>query len=175
MNKPINLRFIPKWLSGAIDHYGADVKEFESIVSRHDVGLYRLANNLLESSFRALRIVDFTFPDSDLHGSFSADDSLFALYGPNSEDKKVAEYVLSHFVILPDKYDGILLVEKDAGEQKQLIPELLQALALYRGAEQAYGSTTFKRYLSLVNSDRSVSKSHAVHLEKDLESNPDQP
>ena len=152
MNKPIELRFIPKWLNGAIMHYQSNYNNFESIVSRHDVEMYRVANNHMQTTLKRHLISDFVLPAAELTKAFSEDDALFALFGNNPNELTVPEFDLKRFVIIPDAYDGILIIEKDEdNEEKSLVGELLLALALYRGKEQAYGSTTFKRYLTLVN------------------------
>lgn len=152
MDKPIELRFIPLWLSKVVSYYNTDPKEFESIVSSHDQKLFKVANHLLRSKLKVLGINDFVFPAADLEDSFDADDALFALYGNNEDRHQIAEFVLNHFVIAPDKYDGILLIQKPAGEpEKDLVYELLLALGLYRGKEVAYGSDLFRQYLTAVN------------------------
>lgn len=167
MNKPIELRFVPKWLSGSIEHYGSNVKNFESIVSTHDVGLYYLANHLMRSRLKAMGIEDFLMPSADLVGEFNADDAAFALYGAG-EKGGVPAFEQGHFVIVPDMYDGIILIEKDVAQPGNLVVDLLDALNTYRGREVAYQSTLFKRYLTLVNKNDSVGKSHVVEAEERL-------
>lgn len=173
MNKPIELRFIPKWLGGAIAHYKADVKDFDSIVSRHDVDLYNVANNLLRSAFSRLQITDFNMPDAQIAKAFSDDDAMFALFGQNPERKTLQQFALTHFDIVPDKYDGILILERDGGRQKDLVTELVKALAMYRGKDVAYASSSFKTYLGLVNKNDIIGKSHAVILQQQLENDED--
>lgn len=152
MDKPIELRFIPLWLSKVVSYYNTDPKEFESIVSSHDQKLFKVANHLLRSKLKMIGINDYVFPAADLEESFDADDALFALFGNNEDRHKLAEFVLNHFVIVPDKYDGILLIQKPAGEpEKDLVLELLTALDMYRGKEVAYGSDLFRQYLIAVN------------------------
>lgn len=152
MDKPIELRFIPLWLSKVVSYYNTDPKEFESIVSSHDQKMFKVANHLLRSKLKMLGINDYIFPTADLDDSFDADEALFALFGNNEDGHKLAEYTLGNFVIVPDKYDGILLIEKPAGDsEKELIYELLLALGLYRGKDVAYGSDLFKQYLVAVN------------------------
>jgi hypothetical protein len=174
MNRPIELRFIPKWLGGAITHYKTDYKDFESIVSSHDVDLYRLANTMLKAALFRLGIRDFVMPDALVSFKYSEEDALFALFGPNAGDKKIAEFALSSFSIVPDKYDGIIIVEKDNTTGKQdFLRELLNAVALYRGKEAAYSSDSFRQFL--IRIDTSAGESHAVHekleLENDTEKN----
>jgi hypothetical protein len=175
MNKPIELRFIPKWLSGSIEHYGTNVKDFESIVSPHDIGLYYVANHLLRSRFKALGIDDFVFPAADKVGQFSADDAVFALYGSDQKDATVPQFELGHFVIVPDSYDGIVLIEKDGAEKKDLIRELLTALATYRGRAVAYESKSFNKFLSSVNKNSGASKSQVMTTSKELENDDAKP
>jgi len=152
MDKPIELRFIPLWLSKVVSYYNTDPKEFESIVSSHDQKMFKLANHLLRSKLKLLGIADYIFPAVGVEEGFDTDEALFALYGNNEDGHKLAEYTLKNFVIVPDKYDGILLIEKPAGaEEKELIYELLLALDLYRGKEVAYRSDLFKQYLVAVN------------------------
>lgn len=160
MDTVIDIRYIPAWMSKAIDHYGADYKEFESIVSRHDLGLYGLANNLIRAMFMSMNITDFQFVDATLGGvdTYSQDDMLFALYGPMSEGKTVADFNLGNFVIVPDRYDGIIVIEKPEKPEQSLLKELLEAVALYRGKDAAYRSTCFKRYLTLVNKNTIISQ-----------------
>lgn len=152
MDKPIELRFIPLWLSKVVSYYNTDPKEFESIVSSHDQKMFRVANRLLRSKLKMLGINDYIFPAADLEDSFDTDEALFALFGNNEDGHKLAEFTLSNFVIVPDKYDGILLLEKPVDESgKELIYELLLALGLYRGKDVAYRSDLFKQYLVAVN------------------------
>lgn len=161
MNKPIELRFIPKWLSGVITHYNADYKDFESIVSKHDVDLYRLSNSLLRAAFSRLGIRDFTFPDAEMGVQYSEEDVLFALFGNNPSNQKVGDFALTHFSIVPDRYDGVILIEKEHGDSNMnLVCELLKAVALYRGKDVAYESDSFKQFL--IRIDTSVGSSHAV-------------
>jgi hypothetical protein len=168
MDKPIELRFIPLWLSKVVSYYNTDPKEFESIVSSHDQKLFKLANHLLRSKLKLLGITDYVFPAVDVEEGFDTDEALFALYGNNEDGHKLAEYTLKNFVIVPDKYDGILLIEKPAGaEEKELIYELLLALALYRGKEVAYSSDLFKQYLVAVNKNYG-SGSSADHFHEHL-------
>lgn len=151
MNKPLTLRFIPKWLGSTILYHQANYDNFERIVSRHDLNMYRVANNLMQTTLKRLLISDFVLPDAELTQGFSEDDALFALFGQNPNSLTVPAFELNRFVIVPDLEGGILVVEKDDGEDKNLVAELLLAIALYQGKEQAYSSTTFKRYLTLVN------------------------
>jgi len=152
MDKPIELRFIPLWLSKVVSYYNTDPKEFESIVSSHDQKLFKVANHLLRSKLKLMGINDYVFPAADLEDPFDTDDALFALFGNNEDRHKLADFVLSHFVIVPDKYDGILLIQKPAGEpEKDLVYELLSALATYRGKDIAYASDLFREYLVAVN------------------------
>lgn len=154
MDKPIELRFIPLWLSKVVSYYNTDPKEFESIVSNHDQKMFKVANHLLRSKLKLIGINDYVFPAADLAegDAFDTDEALFALFGNNEDRHQLAEFVLNHFVIVPDKYDGILLVQKPAGEpEKDLVYELLMALAMYRGKEVAYGSDLFRQYLVAVN------------------------
>ena len=153
MNKPIELRFIPLWLNKVVSYYNTDPKEFESIVSSHDVRLFKVANSLLRSKLKLLGIDDFEFPAVEgLEEGFSTEDALFALFGNNESGHALADFALTHFVIVPDKYDGILLLEKPSGEPaKDLMHELILSLALYRGKEVAYGSAVFRKYLAAVN------------------------
>lgn len=154
MDKIIELRFIPKWLGNAIKHYQTGYNNFESIVSRHDVKLYKVANNLLQTTLKRQLIGDFVLPAAQLDETFSEEDAVFALFGQNLNRLEVAQFNLKYFNIVPDQYDGILIVECDGGEEKNLVLELLIAIALYRGKDQAYRSSSFKQYLSLVNKNQ---------------------
>lgn len=152
MDKPIELRFIPLWLSKVVSYYNTDAKDFESIVSRHDVKMFKVANHLLRSKLKLLGINDFLLPAGDLEESFDADEALFSLFGNNEHGHKLADFTLNHFSIVPDKYDGILLVEKPAGEsEKDLTEQLLIALMMYRGKDVGYKSDLFREYLIGVN------------------------
>lgn len=151
MNRPLEVRFIPGWLSKVIDHYGTGHAEFERIVSKHDVRLYKLANNLLRTKLNQLDITDFVMPDAEISESFSEDDAQFALFGQNRDERKVPEWEMTRFQILTDKHEGILIVECDDAEPSDLLVELLKAVALYCGKEAAYNSSSFRRYLTNVN------------------------
>ena len=168
MKKPVDIRYIPKWLRGAIMHYGTDIKEFESIVSRHDVHLYKLANHLFRARLVTMGMEGFIFPDADAGEGFSSDDAVFALFGTNPEQLAVPQFVLGYFDIVPDKYDGIVIIERDGGDVKDLMTELLKAIALYRGVDQAYSSVEFRKYLEKVNKDLDDGGSHAVALAEEL-------
>lgn len=154
MKKPLEVRYVPLWLAAAAHHYNGNLTNFESIVSKHDVKLYKLANNLLRAKFSLMRINDFQFAVADIDHQYSEDDALFALYGQNPEKKTIAHFHLTNFKIVDDGCGGILIVEEGAGtEPKNLIHELLTALDTYRGRQEAYGSDVFKRYLTSVTND----------------------
>lgn len=171
MSKPVSIRYIPKWLSGAMTHYGTDIKEFESIVSRHDVDLYKLANHLFRARLNSMGLDEFLFPDADAGKGFSSDDAVFALFGGNPQQLAIPQFVLGYFDIYPDKYDGIIIVEREGGEVKDVMKELLKAVALYRGVDVAYASVVFRRYLEKVNKDLEPGSSHAVELTRELTNN----
>ena len=156
MKQPIELRFIPSWLGNVIDHYGTGHEDFDRIVSSHDLRLYKVANNLLQTHLRArLDITDFTFPDAALEGVFTEDDATFALFGNNPDRKAVSEFSLIHFKIVPDKGNGILVIackgESTTEGPQCLVAELVKAIATYRGVEEAYQSVAFVRFLKNVN------------------------
>lgn len=153
MKNPLEIRFIPKWLAGVIKHYDTDVTNFESIVSRHDAKLYKLANNLLRTKFELMRVKDFVFPAADIEGQYSEDDALFALYGQNPEGKTVPQFHLERFDVRDDGKGGVILLEKSDGDLKDLCKELLVALDATRGRSYAYDSDSFKRYLVSVSND----------------------
>lgn len=153
MNKPVGLRFIPKWLGAVIRHYEAGYDEFEHIIAKHDLKLYKVANNLLRVKLNLLRIRDFDMPSADHDEQFTEADALFALYGQNPKGLTVPQFDLSQFEIVPDKYDGIFLIERDGGEHRDLVRELLLAIGLHRGKDEAYSSDCFRRYLGSVSSE----------------------
>lgn len=150
MNRPLELRFIPKWLNSSIQYHQTGYANFESIVSRHDLNLYKVANNLFQTALKRLLINDFVLPSAVLSASFSEDDALFALYGNNPDRLTVPDFNLTRFTIQPDPNGGILVVE-GGDEDNNLVLELLLAIALYQGDDCAYRSSSFKRYLISVN------------------------
>lgn len=163
MNNPLDIRFVPKWLAGVIKHYGTDVTNFESIVSRHDAKLYKLANNLLRTKFELMRVKDFNFPAADIEGQYSEDDALFALYGHNPEGKTVPQFHLERFVLRDDGKGGAILLETGEGDPKDLCHELLLALDAQRGRACTYDSDSFKRYLVSVNNDHINTTDENLH------------
>ena len=168
MTKPLDIRYIPNWLSGAMTHYGTDTKEFESIVSRHDVELYKLANHLFRTRLNSMGLDEFIFPDASAGEGFSSDDAIFALLGSNPDNLAVPQFLLGYFDIVPDKHDGIIILERAGGEVKDLMKELLKAVALYRGNDVAYSAVVFRRYLEKVNKELEPGSSHAVSLSREL-------
>lgn len=151
MQKPLTIRFIPGWMQRVIGYYDGDYSDFESIVSSQDLEYYKLANNLLQAKFVNLQIVDdYHFVDSKITKTHSPEECVFALFGPGKHEKKVVDFDLRNFMIFSDKHDGIYLIENPDMEDRVLLDELLEAIALYRGKSQAFNSKTFNRFLTLV-------------------------
>lgn len=164
MSKPLEIRFIPKWLAAVVSHYNANFANIESIVSPQDVKLYKLANYLLRTKFDLMRVKDFTFPCADIEGQYSEDDALFALFGQNPDRKTVPHFELKHFDVRDDGQFGILLIEKGGDTPvKDLCTELLGALDAHCGRGAVYGSDSFKRYLTSVNNNHINSADENLH------------
>jgi hypothetical protein len=164
MNNPLEIRFVPKWLGSVISHYNSSLANLESIVSKQDVKLYKLANNLLRTKFELMRVKDFTFPAADIEGQYSEEDAVFALFGQNPENKAVPHFHLAHFEVHDDGRGGIFILEKGGdAEAKDLTKELLVALDTYRGRAQAFDSDSFKRYLLSVNNDHINTADENLH------------
>lgn len=158
MNKGLEIRYIPAWLTGVVRYYNAGWDDFARIVSKHDLNLYHLANYLYFVKLQTLLVgQDFSFPDSKAIESITEQDSVFALFGPNAGDKKVAEFDPSRFEIFADKHEGaIIIVDNPTIAPKNLYEELTKAIAMYQGRDIALRSASFKQYLGSVNKNRLV-------------------
>lgn len=158
MTTPLQLRYVPLWLSNVFRHYDCDVNSFENIVSKHDLKLYKLANHLVRTKLLTLGVeMDVTFPDGDMTEGYTVADATFALFGQNPEGKQVSDFSLTYFDVMSDNNDvtGVWFVETSpkAGDEKLIYSELLSQIALHLGKEIAFQSSSFKRYLGIVKNN----------------------
>lgn len=157
MSATLDLRFVPAWLSNVLKHYECDVNNFDSIVSKHDLKLYQLANYLFRAKLRMMLVnEDFNLPEAAISFTYDGADAEFALFGQNSNDLKIPDFDLKAFRIVADQHGGIWVIEDQAQEDRVLVGELLEAIAMYKGTEVAYGSASFKQYLKLVKNNPPV-------------------
>lgn len=157
MSAALDLRYVPAWLSNVFKHYECDVNSFDSIVSKHDMKLYNLANYMLRAKLRMLGIdQDFNLPAANIDFTYDGADTLFALFGQNPKDLKVPDFELKCFRIQPDLHGGIWLIEDSEQAERRLTGELLEAISLYKGNDVAYGSACFKQFLKLVKNNPPV-------------------
>lgn len=157
MSTKLELRYVPLWLSNVFDHYGCDANSFESIVSKHDLKLYKIANNLLRVKLAQMLVVaDFEMPDADLSEQYDGADALFSVFGQNPDGKALPQFLPRYFNFVPaaDTH-GVWMVEAEVvpGQEKDLVLELLNQIALYKGKDKAYASESFRRYLSSVKKE----------------------
>lgn len=152
MFEKLTVRYVPAWLTAVADYYKTDIDKLECIVSKEDFKFYLLANTMLRTKLQQLGIQrDFVFPDVADGDTYSQDDVLFALYGPNSSGKSVPEFDLTKFQVKPGKCEGeVYLVETQSGDDNCLVTGLLLGISQYCGRKVAHESDSFRRYLACV-------------------------
>lgn len=152
MISTLEVRYIPRWLAGVGDYCNVDIRDFERVLSKHDLHLYRLANHLFMSKLKSLGIADdFSFPDAEDFlngGGYSEDDAVFALYGADSRHA-VNQFDPKRFKIFSGKSSGILFIDDPKSDEQDLYETMVKALSFYVGKPTAYSSVTFRKYLEV--------------------------
>jgi len=144
----IEITFVPDWAAKVIRARGADYKDAASILSKHDLKYYLLANHLFKAKLVQMGInpAEICSIADDWKDEYDQADVNFALFGA-TPTTSASEWCIDRFISVVIPECGYTVVETPSEEPKCFLRDYLEQIATVKGRDVPFTSSAYTRLL----------------------------